>query len=158
MNLIKKILGKVVATAPVEPIFPNENFTIFRVNMPEGLSFATVNTGYRNYHNKKCYPFLVAIELEILEKNNNGHPTDIDAQRLNEIQENVESLLKQQQTVHPLARVTRNGTRDIMMYIDKPVFSEKELTGYCDNIRKERKIVFSIQKDEKWNAVSGFLQ
>lgn len=156
MNFLKKILGKADDVTPTEPIFPKENFSIFQLNMPDGFAIATVNTAYKNYQNKKCYPFLVGIELEVLEKNSNGHPGDIEGQRLNEIQTDFEELLKQQQTVHSVARVTRDGARDIMIYIEKPVFSEKAVTDFCNNIRKERKMLLSVQRDESWKSVSIF--
>jgi len=129
-----------------------------KVDMPDGLAIATVNKAYENYPNKKHYPFFVGIELEIIDKNDNGHPLDEEAARLNQIQEEIEAFLKQKQTVHPVARVTRNGARDLLIYIDTPKLTQEEVAAFCDKIQKERQINFEIQKDSDWNTVSGFVK
>jgi hypothetical protein len=158
MSLFKKLFGQSGLTQPAEPIFPGENFSLLKLNMQEGLAFVTVNKAYENYPNKSFYPFFVGIELEVVDKNDNGHPLDTEAARLNELQEKIETFLKQKQTVHSVARVTRNGARDLLIYIDKPVFTQEELNGFFKDILNEREVNFSIQKDASWNAVSGFIK
>ena len=144
-------------TQPGEPVFPGENFSILKLNMSDGLALATVNKAYENYPNKSFYPFLVGIELEILDKNDSGHPVDTEAARLNQIQDEIETLLRQKHTVHSVARVTRNGTRDILIYIDTPKLIREELNTFFEAILKERQVNFSIQKDASWSAVAGFI-
>ena len=125
--------------------------------MPDGLAFATVNKAYKDYPNKAFYPFLVGIELTVINKNENGHPVDSEAGRLNQIQDEFEAFLRQKHTVHPVARVTRNGAQDLLIYIDSPKLTQDELSTFCDGIQKERQMNFNIEKDPSWNAVSGFL-
>jgi hypothetical protein len=158
MSLLKKLFGQNRPINPAEPIFPRESFSIIQLNMPEGLAFATVNEAYKNYPNKSFYPYLVGIELEIIDKNGNGHPVTSEAVRLNEIEKNIETFLKERHTVHFVARVTRNGARDVLYYIDTPKLTEQQVAEFCDEINKERKINFGIQKDSTWNAVSGFIK
>lgn len=158
MSFFKKIFGSSETKRPIEPIFPGESFSILRLDMSDGLAFATVNMAYENYPNKAFYPYFVGIELEVLEKNDNGHPSDADASKLNQIQDEIEEFLKQRQTVHPVARVTRNGTRDILIYIDSPILTKEEIRTICDRIQKDRPISFSIEKDPTWSSVSGFLK
>jgi hypothetical protein len=158
MSFLKKIFGQSSTTQPTEPIFPGESFTLLKLNMPDGLAIATVNKAYENYPNKTFYPFLVGVELEVIDKNDNGHPVDSEAARLNQIQDELETLLRQKHTVHPVARVTRNGARDILIYIDTPKLTQAEINSFRDTIQKERKMNFSIQKDISWTAVSGFIK
>jgi hypothetical protein len=158
MNLFKKLFGGSGPAQPQEPIFPGESFTLFKLDMPEGLAIATVNKAYDHYPNKTFYPFLVGVELEVIEKNDNGHPLDEDAARLNQIQDEIEAFLKQKHTVHSVARVTRNGARDILIYIDTPKLTQEEVAAFCDKIQKERRINFGIQKDSAWSAVSSFVK
>jgi len=158
MSFLKKLFGGSGTTSPKEPIFPGERYTILKLDMPEGLALATVNKAYENYPNKVFYPFFVGIELEILGKNDNGHPLPEEGERLNQLQEEIESFLRQKHAVHSVARVTRNGTKDILIYIDTPRLTQEELAAFCSNIQKEREINFSIQKDSTWRAVSGFVK
>ena len=126
--------------------------------MKDGLAFATVNKAYDNYSNKSFYPWLVAVELQIIDKNDNGHPTDQEAAQLNAIQEKLETWLKNQHTVHSVARVTRNGFRDLLVYIDKPKLTQEEVNNFFTDIQKEREVNFAIQQDPNWGAVSGFIK
>jgi hypothetical protein len=157
MSLFKRLFGQSEAAQPDEPVFPGENFSILKLNMPDGLALATVNKAYENYPNKSFYPFFVGIELEILDKNDSGHPVDTEAARLNQIQDEIETFLRQKHTVHSVARVTRNGIRDILIYIDTPKLTQEELNVFFYDILKERQVNFSIQKDASWNAVAGFM-
>ena len=68
MSLFKRLFGQSEAAQPDEPVFPGENFSILKLNMPDGLALATVNKAYENYPNKSFYPFFVGIELEINQK------------------------------------------------------------------------------------------
>ena len=49
------------------------------------------------------------------------------------------TFLKSKHTVHFLGRVTRNGYRDLLYYIDKPNFIQDEVNIFCDNVMKERR-------------------
>jgi len=126
--------------------------------MKDGLAFATVNNAYDKYVNKAFYPWFVGVELQIIDKNDNGHPTDEEALRLDAIQEELETLLKKKHTVHSIARVTRNGFRDIMIYIDNPKLTQEEINTFFQDIQKVREVNFGIHKDLSWNAVSGFIK
>jgi len=158
MSFLRKIFGQPGSAQLKEPIFPGESFTILKMDMPEGLAFATVNMAYKGYPNKSFYPYFVGVELEIIDKNSNGHPVDSEAAKLNEIQGEIEAFLKKDHTVHSIARVTRNGARDLLIYIDTPKFTKEEIKEICDKINRERQINFSTQKDSNWNAVSGFIK
>jgi len=121
--------------------------------MPDGLAFATVNSAYKDYQNKKHFPYLAGFELEILNKNDNGHPLDDEAEILNELQDKIERFLEEKHTVHSVARVTRNGTRDILIYIDKPKFTKEETKVFFDKINAVRAVNFTINKDPQWKSV-----
>ena len=100
----------------------------------------------------------MGVKLQIVEKNDNGHPTDEEALRLNAIQDEIEMFLNSQQTVHSVARVTRNGFRDIMIYIDKPHLTQEDISDFFRDIQKDREVNFGIHRDPSWNAVSGFIK
>jgi len=159
MKFIKKLFGQTIKSdEPVEPVFPGESFSIYKMNLPDGWGLATVNNKYNEYPNKAFFPWHVLIELEIIDKNDNGHPADKDAEKLAKLEEEILSFLKQKHTVHFLGRVTRNGFRDLLYYIDKPKIEQAEVNTFCDNIMKERAINFGMEKDPNWTAVSGFIK
>jgi hypothetical protein len=157
MTFLKNLFSRKSEGKPVEPIFPGESFTIFKLNFPDGWGLATANKAYDNYANKSFYAWHVLVELEVIVKNENGHPIDEEALKLNELEEKVNAFLKQSQTVHFVARITRNGFRDLLFYIDKPTITQQQLSAFCDEVMNERGINLGIQEDPKWKAV-GFIK
>jgi hypothetical protein len=159
MNFLKRIFvqrGK--KCQPTEPIFPGESFSVSKLTFQDGWGLATFNNKYNDYPNKSFFPWHVLVELEILDKNDNGHPIDTDAKKLEIIEGEILNFLKQKHKVHFLGRVTRNGFRDVLYYIDTPKFEQAEVNAFCDNIMKGRWINFGMEKDPKWTAVSGFIK
>lgn len=159
MSFLKKLFGQgKQVTEPIEPIFPGESFSISKLILQDGWGLATFNNKYNDYPNKSFFPWHVLIELEIIEKNDNGHPIDTDAEKLIKLEDEIMTFLKSKHAVHFLGRVTRNGYRDLLYYIDTPKFSQEEVNLFCDNVMKERAINFGMEKDPKWTAVSGFIK
>jgi hypothetical protein len=159
MKFLKKIFGQSNKNdQPTEPIFPGESFSISKLTLSDGWGLATFNNKYNQYPNKVFFPWHVLVELEIVDKNDNGHPVDTDAERLAKLEEEILSFLQQKHTVHFLVRVTRNGFRDLLYYVDQPKFEQAEVNAFCDNIMKERGINFRMEKDPTWTAVSGFIK
>lgn len=157
MSFLKKLFSNSKPGQPAEPIFPGESFSIAKLNFPEGWGLATYNAAYRDYGNKKSFPWLVLIELGINSPNENGHPSDDDATQLIIQEENILRFLQQKHTVHFVARITRPGIRELLYYTDHPKFVQEEVHAFCDNIMLERPINFNIEKDPEWKAVSGFI-
>ena len=159
MKFLKKLFGQSNENGqPTEPIFPGESFSISKLTLQDGWGLATFNNKYNNYPNKTFFPWHVLVELEIIDKNDNGHPIDIDAEKLVRLEGEILKFLQLKHTVHFLGRVTRNGFRDLLYYIDKPKFEQAEVNEFCDNIMKERGINFGMEKDPQWTAVSGFIK
>jgi hypothetical protein len=157
MGIFNKLFGGKSVSQPSDPIFPGESFSILKLNFPDGWGLATVNKAYDNYPNKSLYPWHVLIELEVVDKNENGHPTGSEAEKLNKIEEDIGKVLKQSQTVHFVARIIRNGFRDLLYYIDQPRLKQSDVDAFCDNIMKERGINFTMHEDPTWKAV-GFIK
>lgn len=157
MGIFKKLFGIKDISQPSEPIFPGESFSILKLTFPDGWGLATVNKAYDNYPNKSLYPWHVLVEIEVMDKNENGHPTGSEAEKLNKIEEDIEKILKQSQTVHFVARIIRNGFRDLLYYIDEPRLKQSDISAFCDNIMKERGINFTMREDPEWKLV-GFIK
>jgi len=156
--MFKKLFSKNTQDSLIDPVIPPENFSLFKLALENGTGLATINTGYDNYPNKKFFPWYVAILMEIGEKNQNGHPTNSEAEILNDLEEKITQFLGLTQTVHKIGRVTRNGERDIMYYIDDPKLDQEQVKGFFDSISSVRPINVEIEKDEAWKNVSTFIK
>ena len=159
MIFLQRLFGQSGKNAqPTEPIFPGESFSISKLTFQDGWGLATFNNKYNNYPNKLFFPWHVSVELEIIRKNDNGHPIDADAENLVRIEDEVLNFIQLKHTVHFLGRVTRNGFRELLYYIDTPRFNQDEVKAFCDNIMKDRGVNLNMKKDPKWTAVSGFIK
>ena len=90
------------------------------------------------------------VVMEILDKNDNGHPTNEEAKILNDLEDQITSYLKQTQTLHSIGRVTRNGERDIIFYMDKPKLDGNTAKEFFDSINAIRPINMKLKKDKKF--------
>lgn len=158
MNLFKRLFNGKGNREPSEPIKPGESFAISKLTLKDGWALATINTKYGYYPNKRFFPWLVLIEVEIIDQNENGHPTGQDAEKLMKVETEVIEFLERQNTVHFIGRVTRNGFRDLIYYIDDPKFNQAAIDSICNKIRSERSINFSIDRDPAWTGASAFLK
>lgn len=140
-----------------EPIFPGERFSMFKLNLKGGWGLTTINKAYDNYPNKALFPWYAIINIRLGDQNENGHPTDREAEVLNQIEQRVTVFLKQGRTVHFIGRVIRPGERDLLYYLDNRKFSEEETKTFFDALNALRPINFELQKDPKWALVNAFL-
>ena len=143
---------------PTEPIYPGEQFTVGQIDTDEGIGFVNVNQAYENYPNKKYYPWCAQLLLEFKDKNENGHPTDKEAEILNELEDKIESFLKRNHKVHFIGRITRKDFRDLIYYIDEPRLDQEETKTFFDEINSLRGVNFNLDKDPDWNFVSGLIK
>lgn len=155
--MLRKLFGK-KGKPLAEPVFPKENYSIFKLDLEEGWALATINTGYDHYPNKRHFPWQVQVEVDINEKNENGHPTNDEAVVLNDVEELITTYLRKSQQVHPIGRVTRNGARDIIYYIDEPKLDEEETKRFFDEVNTIRNMNVSIQHDPDWELMQLFIK
>ena len=148
-NESQKIYG------PTEPIYPGENFAVRQVETEEVVGIVTVNQAYENYPNKKYFPWCAQLLLEYKDKNENGHPTDQEAEVLNEIEDKIENFLKEKHKVHFIGRVTRKDFRDLIYYIDQPRLDPEGTKIFFDEISSIRGVNFNLDEDPEWKFVSG---
>lgn len=158
MSFFKKLFDARELPEPVEPVFPGDDFITLECETIDGPAYAFINKAYHGYPNKLIYAYQVLVELEAIYTDESGFATEIDAKRLDQVERDVLDFLKSRNTVHLVGRVNRKYFRDLLIYIDEPQMSQEEVDEMCNEIMTERGINFSIEKDEEWNAVGGFLE
>ena len=157
-NIFKRQPRQELHAAQTEPIFPIANFSCGQIETKAGIGIAIVNKAYDAYPNKKDYPWCAQVLIEFKDKNENGHPTDEEANVLNDLEDRFEKFLKRKHTVHFIGRVTRSDFRDLLFYINHPIFDPEETKQFMDEINAVRSINFSLDKDETWDFVSDLIR
>ncbi len=144
----------------VEPVYPGESFSVGNIYSKKDnslVSVAVINQSYKNYPNKKLFPYCIQITLQYSETNENSFPDDAEGEILNTIEDDFLKFLRKTNTVHHLGHVTNRGYRDILFYSDKLTIPHEELIAYLDKVQEIRRLNFSVEKDESWNFVSAFI-
>ncbi len=156
--MLNKLFPRKASSKPSEPIFPENNFGILQLEIDDSLAIASINTAYNKYPNKKFFPWCAQVLFEISDKNENGHPTNEEAEVLNELEDKVEAFFKENHVVHFIGRLTRNGFRDIFYYLDKPNFDQNKTKIFFDEISAIRAVNFYLDEDSEWDKVAEFIE
>lgn len=123
----------------------------------EGFSaLAAVNNGYIDFEDKHKFPYLLSVELSLLDTVND-RPTGEENVRLEEIEENLLSIFRSNQEVHYIGHITRQGFRDILCYVGSKDLDGEAIGAYCDTIETERDINIEINDDPSWDTARGVL-
>ena len=130
---------------------------MFKLNLEEGWGLATINKAYDNYPNKALFPWYAIINIHLQDQNENGHPTNSEAEVLNKMEESINDFLMKRRTVHFIGRVIRRGERDLLYYLDSRKFEQKGTKTFFDSLNTIRPLNFEIHKDPMWTLVKSFI-
>jgi hypothetical protein len=142
---------------PKEPVFPGERYSIFKLELEDGFGLATINKAYDNYPNKTFFPWFAIVNIHLQDQNENGHPTNEEAEVLNTMEMSIGSFLKQERGVHFIGRVIVRGQRDLLYYLDNRKFEKKVTKDFFDSLNAVRSLNFEIHHDPKWASVKKFI-
>jgi hypothetical protein len=142
-----------------QDIFPKESYTIRQFKDAEdNLCYISFNAAYKGYKYKNDYPYALFIDVETRDQNENGHPTDTEADIFEDFEESLVKEISKLTSFHYLGRSTLNGRREIFGYIDKPEKVAAYLGKLRDSGQAPRKFDYTIEEDKEWKQVSSLLQ
>ncbi len=132
-------------------IFPEPVLAIRESKNDDGYKIMVVNTSLKDYEYKNLFSWSLWINIDIQNKIEFGLPTKNENEILNEIEEKLKSILKNNSLFHFIGRITHNGNRDIYFYLDNPILVHKELEDltYSDSLPREFEYV--IEEDRDWS-------
>jgi hypothetical protein len=136
----------------------NSPHSVITFQIENQTCFATINEYFKNYKFKSNFPYSLWITVETAEKNDKGHPTDKEASLFNDLEDSIIKILDKQTPYCFIGRTTRNGFREIMMYVSDKEKTTQLLNKFIAKNQFKRKIEFSIDKDENWKSVSGLIE
>jgi len=144
---------------PSEPIYPGELFEFSEISDDNTfIGFSVVNKSYDNYPNKKYFPWCIQVTLELVEVDESEMPSENESQVLNQLEDKIQAFISVKHNTHFIGRITQNGFRDLIFYIDQPRFDHESTNTFFDQIQQKRKVNFNMEMDVDWNNVSGLLR
>ena len=133
-----------------------DNWVIRLIEVDGFQATAAVNQGYLDFPDKDKFPFLLSVELSLLETVNDL-PTGKENERLVEIEEKLLDIFGSTQKLHYIGHITRKGWRDILCYVGSKALDGEAIGAYCDSIEADRDIVIEINEDLEWKTAKGVL-
>jgi len=160
-KMFKKFFSKKVPKkyGPVEPIYPGELFEVSEIKDDNGFyGLSNINKAYDNYQNKKYFPWWIQVTLELVEMDDRKMPTPSESMILNELEDSIEAFISEKHKTHFIGRVTQEGLRDLIFYVDQPRFDQEKTSLFFDHVQEKRRVNFVMDKDLEWDNVSGLIQ
>lgn len=134
-----------------------DNWAIRLIEVDNFTATAAVNRGYLDFERKNEFPFLLSIELSLLDTVDD-RPSGDENYRLEDIEENLLNIFRNTQEVHYIGHITRNGYRDILCYVASKDLDIDAITNYCNTIEIDRNINIEIDEDPLWETAYGVLR
>lgn len=144
--------------------FPEEIY-VLREGQFEGLyAVLMLNHSLKKYPYKKEYPWNLKITVDIVDQNEQGLPTQSEADILNNFEDQIVNLLLGVCEFHFIGRTTWNGLRTLMFYLDSPekahealqVLIERIEVMKANNSDAMREFEYEIREDKEWGKVNYY--
>lgn len=138
--------------------YPGDRFDVIEHTDDNGyLTFITANFAYQGYAFKNLFPWFIRITLPLEEYNENGHPTQEEAEVLNSFEDYLESVLKAQGITHYIGRTTLYKKRELLYYVSDPEQARAALKEVVNGPDTSRSFHFAVENDAAWRQVAYFL-
>lgn len=111
--------------------------------------FATIDMGLRGFREMQLFPFFLSVGTSLARPNSYGLPTDDEAANLNAWEDAVEARLRLRSKYVFLGRITMNGKRELLYYVDSQQLAMEELTSLSE-ANSTRHFAFTCVRDEEW--------
>jgi hypothetical protein len=139
--------------------YPGDRFDVIEHTDDNGyLTFITANFAYKGFAFKHEFPWFVRVTLPLRECNENGHPTEEEAEALNSFEDHLESILKARSITHYIGRTTLYKKRELLYYVSDPVVAKAALEEVTEESEAWRKFQFAVENDAAWRQVAYFLE
>lgn len=135
----------------------NNTFAILHGDIDGHPLFASIDTSLRDYKSKDRFPWFLSISVPLKNPNKDGLTTAQEAEQLNEWEDSLEKQIAAECNLVYVGRVTWNGHRELLYYIDQPKPVHLRLKSLIDS-HAMRPFTFLCERDEKWEKVSVYFR
>jgi len=136
----------------------DKKFHVLRGKKAGLPAFVMIDTTYGNYLHKEKYPWYLCIKMPMEELTDQRLPTDRESDALNSLEDSIQRTLDSITKVCFIGRITWNGYRELLFYLDTPKEADKALQELAEDESTSRKFEHRIKKDETWSSVSEYLK
>lgn len=130
----------------------SNTFSVYRSELDGKPLFATIDTKYSNYSEKSRFNWFLSISMPLVDPTHDGLTTRGEANELNKTEDLLEKKIAQIGDFCHIGRVTWNGYREVIYYVNDPEKIAKSLQDIIDS-GEFRDFSFRCEKDDDWKNV-----
>jgi hypothetical protein len=143
-------------------IIPEEKYTIVEYKQENLPAIMVMNVSLLKFEPKEAFSWNLSILIQFNELNNNGMPAKEETDLIIPFEECIDVQLKGTDKNKPnslfLARITWNGTRELIYRVYDPENVNNYLQKIIKNKNYPREFDFRMEYDEKWKLNEWFLE
>lgn len=136
---------------------PEEKFVVVESSADGKPAIIVVNTSLRKFKHKKLYGWTCSLLIKYKDTAMNGMPTTDESNFVYNYIEELDKTIKgdstQPNAVY-LARITWDGTCEVIWQVKDPQIVHEYLGGIINNKTYPRELDYRIEYDKKWEKVS----
>ena len=143
-------------------IIPEEKLSIIEYEAENLPAIMVTNFSLLKFKPKEVFSWNLSIIINFNELNNNGMPKKEETDLIIPFEEIIDDQLKGDNKDKPnalfLARITWNGTRELIYRIYNPEVVNNYLQSIIENKNYPREFDYKIELDKKWKLNEWFLK
>jgi hypothetical protein len=134
-----------------------EQFSVFQGELDGHPLVAMIDMSLRDCESKASFPWFLSVSIPLINPNKNGLNSDNDASALNAWEDSLETAITAECRFVYIGRVTWNGSREVLYYVDKPETLERRLKEPGSALRT-RAFAFRCERDDRWDRISVYFK
>lgn len=135
---------------------PQGTFAILEGKQDGHRLVLTLDTSLSHFGDKSEFPYFLAVHTELANPTVEGLTTKAEADELNAWEELVDGRLKAATKTVFVGRVTWNGRRELLYYVNGDRPAQETLTA-LSSAKSDRSFSFSCQRDDDWKKVESYM-
>jgi hypothetical protein len=139
-------------------VIPKEVFAALQWQDDGKPAICAVNQALANFEPKIVFSYHLSILTELSEVNDNGMPTPAEHELFRQINEHFDANIKADGNALFLARITWNGTCELIYRVYDPEVANAFLMDIVENDKQVRPFSFKMEQDREWELADWFLQ
>ncbi len=135
----------------------NDIYSSLEATLKNGLPLiAIVNSDLLSWDSKASHPWIAKLQIKYDGKNNNGMPSGIVYQLMNEIEEKLMAQLKDSEGYLNIGRETADSIREVYFACNEFRKPSKVFYSIKEEYKNKIELDFDIYKDRYWQSFNRF--
>jgi hypothetical protein len=135
----------------------DRQFSLIKGEQDGHPMLAIIASDLKKYPSKSKYRWFLSLSVPLIDPTTDGLPNVKDLDALNAWEDEIEARIAKQGKYFYFGHVTRNGSREVLFYLEKPdpVLSELQKIRESNSTRP---FAVVCEKDEHWKKVDDYVQ